>query len=86
MVSFRSWTQGDTVRRVPLDRLLIETDSPYLAPVPYRGRRNEPAFVAEVVRALGTMRDETDTVLREATTANAVRLFWPPDPPESRSI
>src|SRR3989441_1923623 len=42
----------DTARRLPLDRLLIETDSPFLAPVPYRGQRNEPAYVIEIARAI----------------------------------
>jgi TatD DNase family protein len=76
MVTFKSWTQYDTVRSVPADRLLIETDAPYLAPVPFRGTRNEPAFVVEVARKIAAIRgiefDEVATV----TTANAMRLFW----------
>src|SRR4030095_17267783 len=46
----------ETARRVPLDRLLVETDSPYLAPVPYRGKRHEPAFVAEGLARLAALR------------------------------
>jgi TatD DNase family protein len=46
----------DAAREVPLDRMLIETDSPFLAPIPYRGKRNEPAFVKEVARQLGELR------------------------------
>ena len=47
----------DVARRVPLERMLIETDSPYLAPVPHRGKRNEPAFVAHVAEAIARLRD-----------------------------
>jgi TatD DNase family protein len=60
---------------VPLDRLLIETDSPYLAPVPYRGKTNQPAYVAEVGRALAQLRElDVDTVA-EVTSDNFRRLF-----------
>ncbi len=62
-------------RTVPDDRLLIETDGPYLAPVPHRGQRNEPAFVAEVAASLAALRGAPlDTVAR-LTSANAARLF-----------
>ena len=77
MVTFKSWTQLDTVRAVPADRLLIETDAPYLAPVPLRGKRNEPAFVVEVARA--SRRDSRSHHSRrspQCTTGNAMRLFW----------
>jgi TatD DNase family protein len=60
---------------IPLDRLLIETDSPYLAPVPNRGKRNEPAHVRLVAEALAVLRGEPLDVLAAATTANARRLF-----------
>ncbi len=62
-------------RRLPLDRLLVETDSPYLAPVPHRGKRNEPAYVAEVARRLATLRDRPDAEVARQTSANARRLF-----------
>jgi hypothetical protein len=52
MVTFRNFDGADLLRAVPADRLLLETDSPYLAPVPHRGRRNEPAFVVETCRAV----------------------------------
>jgi TatD DNase family protein len=77
MVTFKSWTQADTVRAVPLERLLIETDAPYLAPVPHRGKRNEPALVADTARRVAALRDITPDALAAATTANALRLFWP---------
>ena len=76
MVTFKSWTQGDTVRMVPADRLLIETDSPYLAPVPNRGKRNEPAFVAAVAAKVAEVRGVSADQIAETTTANAMRLFW----------
>jgi TatD DNase family protein len=60
---------------VPLDRLLIETDSPFLAPVPHRGRRNEPAYVAQVAARLAALRGLANAALVEATTANALQLF-----------
>ncbi len=75
MVTFRSWKQTDCVSACPADRLLVETDAPYLAPVPHRGRRNEPAFVREVAQALAGARGEPyDAVVRQ-TTANARRVF-----------
>ncbi|HET9268832.1 MAG TPA: TatD family hydrolase [Vicinamibacterales bacterium] len=62
---------------VPLDRLLIETDSPYLAPVPHRGKRNEPAHVAVVAAAVAALRGDTPERIREATTATFRRIFGP---------
>jgi TatD DNase family protein len=60
---------------VPDDRLLIETDSPFLAPVPYRGKRNEPAWVAHVAQRVATLRGVPEDVVVERTTENAVQLF-----------
>ncbi len=65
-------------RLVPADRLLVETDAPYLAPVPHRGRRNEPAFVVEVVRALAAVRGEPVERIAAQTTRNAEHLFGHP--------
>ena len=65
----------DGVRAVPLDRLLVETDAPYLAPVPHRGRRNEPAHVRLVAEMVATVRGEPFAVVAGATAANARRLF-----------
>jgi TatD DNase family protein len=62
---------------VPLDRLLVETDAPYLAPVPHRGRRNEPCRVAEVVRALAEIRGVPTAQLADACAANYRELFVP---------
>src|SRR6266853_737826 len=63
------------VRDVPLDRLLIETDAPYLAPVPYRGRRNEPAYVAATAAAVAALKGVDPAELAAATSENFFRLF-----------
>ena len=63
------------VRDVPLERLLVETDAPYLAPVPYRGRRNEPAYVAATANAVAALKGLEPEELAAATTANFFRLF-----------
>jgi TatD DNase family protein len=76
MVTFRS--AGDlreVAKTVPLDRLLIETDSPFLSPEPFRGRRNEPAHVIHTARCLAIARGEPLEKLAAATTANAERVF-----------
>jgi TatD DNase family protein len=65
----------ETARTIPGDRLLIETDSPFLAPVPHRGRPCEPAFVADTARFLATLRDEPVEALAERTSANFRALF-----------
>jgi TatD DNase family protein len=63
------------VRDLPLDRLLVETDAPYLAPVPYRGKRNEPAFVAATAAAVAALKGLEPEALAAATTDNFFRLF-----------
>jgi len=65
----------DTVRSLPLDRLLIETDSPFLAPVPHRGRPCEPAFVADTARFLADLRGEPLNLLADTTSRNFRALF-----------
>ena len=61
----------------PADRLLVETDSPYLAPIPYRGKRNEPSYVAKVVELLAAVRGTTTAAVSEQTDRNFDRLFRP---------
>jgi TatD DNase family protein len=65
----------ETARSLPLDRILIETDSPFLAPVPYRGRRNEPAYVVETAKALAELRGTTVDEVAHQTSGNFRRLF-----------
>ncbi|MBX3492867.1 MAG: TatD family hydrolase [Parvibaculum sp.] len=64
-----------TAAKVPLERLLVETDAPYLAPVPKRGKRNEPAFVVHTAAKLAEVKGVSAARLAEATTANFLRLF-----------
>ena len=68
-------TLRQTILTVPEDRLLVETDSPYLAPVPHRGKRNEPSFVADTAGALASLFDTDFETLAARTTNNFYRLF-----------
>jgi TatD DNase family protein len=77
MVTFRSWRLDHAILETPLDRLLLETDGPYLAPVPHRGKRNEPAFVRHVAERIADLRGVTVEELIALTGANAVRVFGP---------
>ena len=65
----------DLVRDIPLDRLLVETDSPFLAPVPHRGKRNEPSFVAETARVLAEAKGVSFSEITEKTTGNVLKIF-----------
>jgi TatD DNase family protein len=65
----------DTARKVPLDRMLVETDAPFLAPIPKRGQRNEPAFVVHTAAVLADLHGLTHAALAERTTANFFNLF-----------
>jgi len=75
IVTFKAWTDIDLLRLVPHDRLLVESDAPYLAPVPMRGRRNEPALVSHTVRRLATVRGVESELLAQQTARNAITLF-----------
>jgi TatD DNase family protein len=67
----------EVARLVPIDRLLVETDSPYLAPVPHRGKRNEPAHVVRVAEVVAELRGTSVAEIGEATSKNFARLFVP---------
>ena len=75
IVTFRTWTDEALLRRVPDHRLLAESDSPYLAPVPHRGKRNEPAWVSFTVARLAAARGVGAPELGAQTVENAQRLF-----------
>jgi TatD DNase family protein len=82
MVTFK---KNDALRavaaQVPLDRLLVETDAPYLAPTPFRGKRNEPAYVRNTAETLASVRNLSLEEIARVTTDNARRLFRLPEPP-----
>lgn len=63
------------IANVPLDRIILETDCPYLAPIPMRGRRNEPSYLVHVAEALGALMGVDTETIKQVTTQNAVRLF-----------
>ncbi|GLS26499.1 TatD family hydrolase [Marinibactrum halimedae] len=76
IVTFRNaGALRDVVKKIPLDRLLVETDSPYLAPVPYRGKSNEPKFVREVAEYIAQLQGVSFETLANITTENFYRLF-----------
>ena len=75
MITFKSWRLDPALVEVPMDRLLVETDGPYLAPVPFRGKRNEPAYLTETARRLGQVVGRSVEEIAAITTANAVRVF-----------
>jgi len=75
IVTFARYTGAHHVQAVPGDRLLVETDSPYLAPVPLRGRRNEPSYLQHVVRRVAQLRGEDAVAVAEVTFENACRLY-----------
>ena len=75
MVTFKSWRLDEAIRETPLDRLLVETDGPYLAPVPLRGKRNEPAFVRHVAERIAAVRGLPVEELIANIGDNAQRVF-----------
>ena len=75
LVTFKNFDGQEALRAVPPDRLMIETDAPYLAPVPHRGRRNEPAWVARVRDGVATVRGESPEEVERYTARNALRFF-----------
>ena len=79
IVTFKKWADEELLRLVPDDRLLAESDAPYLAPVPDRGKRNEPAWVARTVARLAAARGSDPVTLGERTSLNARTLFGLPE-------
>jgi TatD DNase family protein len=75
MVTFKNWRLDDAIDETPLDRLLLETDGPYLAPVPHRGKRNEPAFVRHIADRIAAVRGVPVDELIAVTGQNATRVF-----------
>jgi TatD DNase family protein len=75
IVTFNKWADDDLLRLVPRERLLLESDSPYLAPVPFRGKRNEPAWVFHTLSRVAAARGDDPVELGRVTAANTERLF-----------
>ena len=75
IVTFKKWSDDDLLRLVPRDRILVESDSPYLAPVPFRGKRNEPSWVSRTLAKVAAARGDDVADLGLAVTENARRLF-----------
>ena len=75
MVTFKNWRLDEAIRETPLDRLLLETDGPYLAPVPHRGKRNEPGFVGRVAERIAQVRGLSVEEVIAVTGQNASRVF-----------
>ena len=75
MITFKNWGRNDLIEAVPLDRILIETDAPYLAPTPFRGNRNEPAFVRRVAEQIALVRRLPVEEVIALTGHNAANVF-----------
>jgi TatD DNase family protein len=75
VITFKNSNLRNDLTQVPMDRVLLETDSPYLAPMPFRGKRNESSYLAEVVKALSSVFNLPENEIIEITTLNALKLF-----------
>lgn len=75
VVTYKKSTLGEALSEVPLERIVLETDAPYLAPVPYRGKRNESAYVAETMRKIANIYNVSEQTVENVTNCNAKRLF-----------
>jgi TatD DNase family protein len=76
----------EIARAIPMDRLLVETDAPFLAPTPHRGKRNEPAFVAETAKVLAELKGVPVAAMAAQTSANVLRLFKKMPPPMGAEV
>ena len=75
VLTFKKASIAEHVKEIPLDRILLETDSPYLTPVPFRGQRNESAYIPHIATRLAQIKEMSIEEVAETTTANAVKLF-----------
>ncbi|MGB0457427.1 MAG: TatD family hydrolase [Chitinophagales bacterium] len=75
VLTFKNGGLAEWIQSIPLDRILLETDAPYLAPTPYRGKRNEPSYIVEVAQKLADIHQSSLEAIAKKTTENAVKLF-----------
>jgi TatD DNase family protein len=75
VVTFNNGGLAEIMHKIPMERIILETDSPYLAPKPYRGKRNEPAYVIEVAKKIAELKQHTIEDVAQITTLNAQKLF-----------
>ena len=75
VLTYKKASIAETVREIPLDRILLETDSPYLTPVPFRGRRNESSYIPHIAARLAELTEKDIEEIAAVTTANAEKLF-----------
>ena len=76
ILTFKKSTLPDVLRQIPLERIVLETDSPYLSPAPYRGKRNEPAYVVEVMQKVAEIYNVSTLEVENVTNANVKRVFF----------
>jgi TatD DNase family protein len=75
VVTYKKAGVASVVERLPLERMVLETDSPWLSPVPYRGKRNEPSYLKEIVAKIASLKGCEPALVEEVTTANAMKMF-----------
>lgn len=75
IITFKNNILNETIKNIPIERVVLETDAPYLAPVPYRGKRNEPKYIIETAKKLATCYNTTTEVIAKSTYQNALNLF-----------
>jgi len=75
VVTFKNFKKQSVVKAVPPDRLLLETDAPFMTPVPFRGKRNDPSYISYILQAIADIHDRSESSLAKKTTANAEALF-----------
>lgn len=75
VITFKNSRLSETVQKIPLDRILLETDSPYLTPVPYRGKRNESSYIPIIAEKIANVKSLSLDNIAEITTKNAKTLF-----------
>lgn len=75
VVTFKNGKLDEVVRQIPLERIVLETDAPYLAPVPYRGKRNEPAYIPLIAGKIASLKNISPDEVAAVTTANALKVF-----------